>query len=67
LHALYGGLATQRAPSAVAKRPTTKVHHVNFAVLRLDEIRVPGSMEFGVGPIARSENVNIGMKFIRPG
>ena len=49
------------------KRPAAEIDHVGFAVLRFDEIGVAGALQLGVGPVARAQDVGVGMQFVGPG
>jgi len=43
---LNGGFATEGAAATVGNRPAAEVHHVGIAALRLDQIRMPGALQF---------------------
>ena len=66
-HRLDGGFAAQRAAAAVAQRPAAEIDHVGLAVLRFDEVGVAGALQLDVGPVARAQDVDVGMQFVRPG
>ena len=40
------------AAAAIAQGPSTEIDHIGFAGLSFDEIGVPGTLQFGVRPVA---------------
>ena len=66
-HFLNRRFAAERAAAAIAQRPADEIDHVGFAVLRFDEIGVAGALQLGVGPMARAQDVSVGMQFVGAG
>ena len=64
-HWLNRRLAAERAAAAIAQRPAAQIDHVGLAALRLDEIGVAGALQRRVGPMARGQDVDVGMQLVR--
>ena len=65
-HFLDRGLAAQDAAAAVLQRPAAEIDHVGLAGLRLHEVGMAGALQRRIGPVARAENVSVGMQLVRP-
>src|SRR3954463_14780662 len=66
-HFLNRRFATEPATTAIAQWATDEIRHVSFAVLRLDEARMAGALQFGIRPLAGAHDVSVRMQLVRAG